>query len=52
MCSYDGGPIDLAEGRLIACAPGLREPLIEGLAACSPLAGSSYGASELDQAGD
>ena len=52
VCSYDGGPIDLAEGRLIACAPGLREPLIAGLAACSPLAGSSYGAPELDQAGD
>jgi myo-inositol-1(or 4)-monophosphatase len=49
VCAYDGGPIDLAEGRLIACAPGLREPLIEGLAACSPLAGASYGAPELDQ---
>ena len=50
VCAYDGGAIDLAEGRLIACAPGLREPLIAGLAACSPLAGSSYGAPELDQA--
>ena len=36
VCAYDGGPIDLAEGRLIACAPGLRQPLIAGLAACSP----------------
>ncbi|MCX5944892.1 MAG: inositol monophosphatase family protein [Cyanobacteria bacterium] len=50
VCAYDGGPIDLAEGRLIACAPGLRQPLIAGLAACSPLAGASYGVPELDQA--
>jgi myo-inositol-1(or 4)-monophosphatase len=48
VCAYDGGPIDLAEGRLIACAPGLQEALIEGLAACSPLTGASYGAPELD----
>ena len=50
VCAYDGGPIDLAEGRLIACAPGLRQPLIAGLAACSPLAGAGYGVPELDQA--
>jgi myo-inositol-1(or 4)-monophosphatase len=51
VCAYDGGPIDLAEGRLIACAPGLQEALIAGLAACSPLTGASYGAPELDLAG-
>jgi myo-inositol-1(or 4)-monophosphatase len=48
VCAYDGSPLDLASGRLIACAPALRHPLIEGLAACRPLAGASYGAPELD----
>jgi myo-inositol-1(or 4)-monophosphatase len=48
VCAYDGSPLDLASGRLIACAPALRHPLIEGLAACRPLPGASYGAPELD----
>lgn len=50
VCAYDGGPAQLAEGRLIACTPGLRQALIEGLAACKPLTGASFGAPELDQA--
>ena len=50
VTSYDGSPLELGSGRLIACAPGLQEPLIEGLAACSPLAGASYGAHHLDGA--
>lgn len=48
VCAYDGSPAQLTEGRLIACAPGLREPLIAGLAACHPLTGASFGAPELD----
>ena len=48
VCAYDGGPAELASGRLIACTPGLRQALLEGLAACQPLAGASYGAAELD----
>ncbi|MBU6354118.1 MAG: inositol monophosphatase [Cyanobacteria bacterium REEB498] len=49
VCAYDGGPARLEEGRIIACAPGLRQPLIDGLAQCQPLTGSSFGAPELDQ---
>lgn len=52
VCAYDGSPLELTSGRLIACTPGLLQPLIEGLAACRPLAGASYGAPELDCAGD
>ena len=49
VCAYDGGPARLAEGRLIACTPGMREALIAGLAACRPLSGASFGAPELDK---
>jgi myo-inositol-1(or 4)-monophosphatase len=48
VCAYDGSPASLAEGRLIACTPGLRQALIDGLAACRPLSGASFGAPELD----
>lgn len=51
VCSYDGSPADLSTGRLIACTPGLQQPLIEGLASCRPLSGASFGAPELDGAG-
>jgi myo-inositol-1(or 4)-monophosphatase len=50
VCAYDGSPAQLAEGRLIACSPGLRQALIEGLADCQPLSGASFGAPELDKA--
>lgn len=49
VCAFDGSPAELASGRLIACTPGLRQALVEGLAACRPLAGANYGAPELDQ---
>ena len=49
VCAYDGGPATLAAGRLIACTPGLRQSLIDGLAACRPLSGASFGAPELDR---
>ena len=48
VCSYDGSPVDLASGSLIACTPALRQALVAGLAACRPLRGASYGAPELD----
>jgi myo-inositol-1(or 4)-monophosphatase len=50
VCAYDGSPARLADGRLIACSPGLRQALIDGLAACQPLSGASFGAPELDRA--
>ena len=49
VSAYDGGPFDLQEGRLIAAAPGLQGALIEGLNACRPLSGASFGAPELDR---
>jgi myo-inositol-1(or 4)-monophosphatase len=49
VSSYDGSPLQLCSGRLIACAPGLHQNLVEGLAACNPLTGASYGADELDE---
>jgi myo-inositol-1(or 4)-monophosphatase len=48
VSAYDGTPLDLGSGRLIATGPGLHRALIEGLASCRPLAGASYGAPELD----
>ncbi|MBC1260227.1 inositol monophosphatase [Synechococcus sp. BSF8S] len=45
---YDGSTADLAEGRLIACTPGVQAALIDGLAHCRPLPGHLYGAPELD----
>jgi myo-inositol-1(or 4)-monophosphatase len=45
---YDGGPLLLAEGRLIASAPGLHHALVDGLAQCQPLPGACFGAPELD----
>lgn len=47
VCSYDGSPLELSSGRLIACNPGLLEALMQGLAACKPLPGACYGAPEL-----
>jgi myo-inositol-1(or 4)-monophosphatase len=51
VSGYDGSPLKMDTGRVIACAPGLRQPLIDGLAQCRPLPGASYGAPELDAAG-
>lgn len=45
---YDGTPLELGEGRLIACTPGLHGALVKGLAAIGPLSGVSFGAPELD----
>ena len=48
VSGYDGSPADLASGRVVAAAPGLHGQVLSALAACRPLAGSSYGAPELD----
>ncbi|MEB3321322.1 MAG: inositol monophosphatase family protein [Synechococcaceae cyanobacterium] len=48
VSAYDGGPLDIASGRVVACAPGLHHALITGLASCRPLPGASYGAPGLD----
>jgi len=48
ICAYDGGPAELASGRVIACTPGIQQALIAGLASCRPLSGSSFGAPEVD----
>jgi myo-inositol-1(or 4)-monophosphatase len=48
VSAYDGGPLEISSGRVIACAPGLQSDLIAGLAVCRPLAGASYGVPELD----
>ena len=48
VSAYDGGEFDLSSGRVVACAPGLHRPLVDGLARCRPLPGASYGAPELD----
>jgi myo-inositol-1(or 4)-monophosphatase len=50
VSAYDGSPLELGAGRVIACAPRLQAELIAGLAACAPLPGSLYGAPELDGA--
>jgi myo-inositol-1(or 4)-monophosphatase len=52
VTGYDGSPADLSKGRVVAAGPSLHGQLLAGLATCEPLAGSSYGAPELDgQAG-
>lgn len=50
VSAYDGGPFALASGRIVAAGPALHPALLEGLAACRPLSGASFGAPELDQA--
>jgi len=52
VSDYGGQRLNITDGRLIACCPGLHQPLISGLAACAPLTGASYGAAELDGGGD
>ena len=48
VSGYDGSPLALESGRILACGAGLQRPLIEGLSQSRPLAGASYGAPELD----
>ena len=48
VSAYDGSAFAIDSGRILACGATLQPALIEGLAACRPLAGASYGAPELD----
>lgn len=52
VSGYRGEALELTSGRILACAPGLREPMIAELARCQPLPGASYGAPELDGRGE
>lgn len=47
VSAYDGTPLVLADGRLIATTPGLHAALMDGLAQCRPLPGALFGAPEL-----
>ena len=49
VTGYQGEELVLSSGRVIACTPELHGPMMEALAACHPLSGSSYGAPELDR---
>lgn len=51
VSAYDGGPLDLASGRVVAAGRRLHPELVAGLRACSPLSGASFGAPELDGPG-
>ena len=50
VSGYDGSPLDIGSGRVLACAPALHAEMVAELARCAPLSGSSYGAAELDGA--
>ncbi len=48
VSDYAGGPLGLTGGRVVASGTALHPRIVEGLAACEPLSGASYGAPELD----
>jgi myo-inositol-1(or 4)-monophosphatase len=48
VSGYRGEELELTSGRILACAPGLRQPMIDALATCHPLPGALYGAPDLD----
>jgi myo-inositol-1(or 4)-monophosphatase len=48
VSGYDGGPLDLASGRIVASGPALHGEILGGLAQCRPLTGASFGAPDLD----
>jgi len=48
VSSYDGSPLDLSSGRVVACGPDLHNELVADLARVRALPGASYGAPELD----
>jgi myo-inositol-1(or 4)-monophosphatase len=49
VSGYDGSPLELGSGRVVAAGRRLHPELVAGLQACSPLSGASYGAPELDR---
>jgi myo-inositol-1(or 4)-monophosphatase len=48
VSSYDGSALQLPSGRIIASGAPIHPALVQGLAQCRPLGGSSFGAPELD----
>jgi myo-inositol-1(or 4)-monophosphatase len=48
VSAYDGGPLELGSGRVVAAGHKLQPQLVAGLQACRPLSGASFGAPELD----
>jgi myo-inositol-1(or 4)-monophosphatase len=48
VSAYDGGPLQLDGGRVVAAGGRLHPQLVAGLQACRPLRGASFGAPELD----
>ena len=48
VTSYEGSALQLPSGRIIASGAPIHPALVQGLAECGPLSGSSFGAPELD----
>jgi myo-inositol-1(or 4)-monophosphatase len=48
VSAYDGGPLELGSGRVVAAGRRLHPALVAGLQTCQPLSGASFGAPELD----
>jgi myo-inositol-1(or 4)-monophosphatase len=48
VSAYDGSPLTIASGRILACAPGLQAEMVGELARCRPLSGAAIGAPELE----
>jgi len=48
VSAYDGSPLAIGSGRILACTPGLQAEMITELARCQPLSAASIGAPELE----
>jgi len=48
VTGYDGSALQLTSGRILASGTPIHLSLVQGLAQCHPLSGSSFGAPELD----
>ncbi|MDA7985510.1 MAG: inositol monophosphatase, partial [Synechococcus sp. H1_metabat_bins_2.tsv.006] len=44
VCDYDGSPVELSTGRVVATNTALQGPLLQGLAECQPLPPATYNA--------
>ena len=44
VCDYDGSPVELSTGRVVATNAALQGPLLQGLAECQPLPPATYNA--------
>jgi len=48
VSAYDGSPLAITSGRILACTPALQAEMAAELARCRPLSGAAIGAPELD----